>query len=209
MKPILEFINFLESFRLQNPDTSENLYSLDSSEGLIRRHNLKTYLSKMLSIKPEIMLLGEAPGYKGCRLSGIPFTSERLLKTNAFFCNEPYEIINSKPESEQSATIVWGALNQYEKMPLIWNIYPFHPHKENDLKSNRTPSEKELDDGVRILKELLTIFSIKQFIAIGRKAEIKLKENGYDCTYVRHPANGGKREFVEGLNRCLRIKIEI
>ena len=32
-----------------------------------------------MSIQPGYLLIGEASGYQGCRISGIPFTSERLI----------------------------------------------------------------------------------------------------------------------------------
>ena len=52
-----------------------------------RRENLKLYLEKMKKLNPSFLLLGEAPGYKGCRLTGIPFSSEKILATNDFFNN--------------------------------------------------------------------------------------------------------------------------
>jgi len=39
----------------------------------------------MTEIKPTKLLLGEAPGYKGCGITGIAFSSERILTENEFF----------------------------------------------------------------------------------------------------------------------------
>jgi len=36
----------------------------------------------MSKINPSILFLGEAPGYKSCRLTGVPFLSERVLDKN-------------------------------------------------------------------------------------------------------------------------------
>ena len=48
--------------------------SLDRPGGAaIRAANLKAYLGARLH--PRLMLVGEAPGYRGCRFSGIAFTS--------------------------------------------------------------------------------------------------------------------------------------
>lgn len=41
-----------------------------------RRENLKTYLGSFPEV-PEILIVGEAPGYRGCRFTGVPFTCER------------------------------------------------------------------------------------------------------------------------------------
>lgn len=198
-KIIEQFIINLSKYK----DSSEltNLYLGDSRESLIRRENLKLYLEKMSKLNPLILLLGEAPGYKGCRLTGIPFSSERVLNKNDFFRNQNFECVNeiNALESEISATIVWNELANYSDKPLIWNIFPFHPHRSNDIKTNRTPTKKELTLGKEYLKQLLVIFDIKKVIALGRKSESQISDLGLDFIYVRHPANGGKNKFLNGL----------
>ena len=51
---------------------------------------------------------------------------------------------------------------------------------------------------------LLKIFNIDNIIALGRKPESKLKGFGYHYGYIRHPANGGKNKFVNGLKEVLK-----
>ena len=75
MYSIEEFIQELANERTDKLGFSENLYSGTTRESIIRKHNLLTYLTKMKSLNPRILLLGEAPGNKGCKLTGIPFTS--------------------------------------------------------------------------------------------------------------------------------------
>jgi hypothetical protein len=114
----------------------------------------------MKIVNPKILILGEAPGYKGCRLSGVAFTSERVLSQNEFFKNEPIQFINEKDklETEISATIVWTEISKLNDQPLIWNIFPFHPHSTSDTKTNRTPTKAELEEGKSFLDDLLKIF---------------------------------------------------
>lgn len=187
-------------------DETTNLYYGNSIESEIRRENLRLYLNKMTEIKPTKLLLGEAPGYKGCGITGIAFSSERILTENEFFKNQGFRCINKHPkiESEISATIVWNELGNYPNKPLIWNIFPFHPHTKTDKRANRTPNNEELEIGTEFLIELLKIYEIEKIIALGRKPESKIKNFGYDYVYVRHPANGGKNKFVDGIKNELK-----
>ena len=48
----------------------------------------------------------------------------------------------ARPWSEPSATTVWGTLRELgvAEVTLLWNAFPWHPHKPGNLQSNRTPS---------------------------------------------------------------------
>lgn len=206
-------MNNIETFisRLSNvPKTNgtTNLYFGDSQQSKIRKNNLRVYLTKMKDINPKFLILGEAPGYKGCRLTGIAFTSEKVLFENPFFKNEPIQFINEqkKPESEISATIVWTELLKFNEKPLIWNIFPFHPHATDNIRTNRTPTQTELDEGKNFLIQLLEIFEIQKILALGRKPESQLSDIEIQSTYIRHPANGGKNQFIAGLKNEMKIK---
>ncbi|WKK67490.1 uracil-DNA glycosylase [Lutimonas zeaxanthinifaciens] len=178
-----------------------NLYRGESKSAQLRRSNLAMYLHKMERLKPTVLLLGEAPGYKGCGITGVPFTSERILAEYSIFQDQGFKIRSNilKPESEISATIVWDELERLDSIPLIWNIFPFHPHTSENKRANRTPNKAELETGKKFLLELLELFCIEKIITLGRKPESMVKELGLKHTYVRHPANGGKNKFVIGL----------
>jgi len=206
MTEIDSFIKTIKNSKNENIGTSDNLYKGNSLESQVRKWNLNLYLEKMKAVNPDVLFLGEAPGYKGCKLTGIPFTSEKMVATNDFFKDCNYKLINKpdKLESEISATIVWSELNKFINKPLIWNIFPFHPYQQNNPNSNRTPNNDELNLGQSILEELLQLFSIKKIVAVGRKPESRLNELGIEFEYIRHPANGGKNEFVTGINKILK-----
>ncbi|HQM85684.1 MAG TPA: uracil-DNA glycosylase [bacterium] len=209
MPSIPDFIDLLANCKT-DPLCVENLYSGNSLKSDVRRHNLLLYLEKMKALSPDVILVGEAPGYKGCALTGIPFTSENVLAKNEFFQGENYKFIDKvRREKESSATIVWGELAKYDNKPLIWNIFPFHPFEKDNLiekdntKSNRPPTSDELRQGFEILEKLLKLFDIKKIVAVGKKAESQIKNNKYYYAAIRHPANGGKNDFAEGLKRIL------
>lgn len=183
-----------------------NQYSYVSIENEVRRNNLLLYLKQMYKLKPQIILIGEAPGYRGCRLTGVPFTSEHLLINNMpglelFGKEAGYRLAVEKEKllKEATATIIWEILLKYDVISLAWNAFPFHPHKQGNPESNRAPLKGELLIGEKPLIQMIEMFNIKKVVAVGRKAEETLNKLNVCCHKVRHPAQGGKNEFVEGI----------
>jgi hypothetical protein len=73
MKDVINnFIEELASFK--SSSNLFNQYSYELNANSIRRNNLFLYLQKMANLKPKMLLVGEASGYRGCRLTGVPFT---------------------------------------------------------------------------------------------------------------------------------------
>ena len=106
-------------------------------------------------------------------------------------------------QSESSATIVWSELANYTSLPLIWNIFPFHPHEKNNPQSNRRPNKAELELGKAFVVDLIKMFEIQKIITLGRSAESKVSDLGIQYHYVRHPSFGGKQEFIKGFKRVM------
>lgn len=52
-----------------------NFFNRAVPENALRRHNLEIYLQEMLDRRPKVLLVGEAPGFRGMRITGVPFTN--------------------------------------------------------------------------------------------------------------------------------------
>jgi uracil-DNA glycosylase len=169
-------------------------------------------LAAHLACEPDFILCGEAPSHRGCGHSGIAFTSEcQLLDGRIPGISKMNHRLTSgaDPYFERSAKIVWDELYELgiEKRTILWNALPMHPHRLGDPQSNRTPKSAELEIGKPALRMLVEEFPSAKVVAVGRKAEGLLKSlklMGVPAEYVRHPARGGAKEFINGLERLVR-----
>lgn len=123
-----------------------------------------------------IVLVGEAPGYRGARVSGIPFTSERQLAGDG--------------PAEATATIVHRVLDELGLADdvLLWNVVPTHP---GTATWNRRPTRGEVEGGRSFA---LRLGEGRLLLAVGRVAAEAL-----GGPYLRHPSHGGATAFRRGL----------
>jgi len=180
-------------------------------ESAVRRRNLRLYLEEMEAIAPRLLLVGEAVSYRGGRLTGIAFVSESVmlcgvdLAGGGRILGADRGYVKADPSTrvstEASATMVWTTIRKLEPLPLLWNAFPFHPFHAGNPNSNRLPTAGELAIGERFVSRLLRLFPIERVVAIGNQASRTLGSLGVEHTKVRHPSQGGKRLFVEGMTR--------
>lgn len=211
-------------------------YDIASDSYKVRQENLKQYLLPRLG-KCRHIICAEAIGYQGGRFTGIAMTCERMIlgnhkKVNAqdIFLPEylPKELSllrTSNPDSsyitkrtqrelgfnEPTDTVVWGAIKEHNIDPfncLLWNIFPFHPFKQNQPLSNRTPTLDELKIGWTFAEELIKLNGECEILAVGQKASQILTSFGCQVETLRHPANGGaslyKEQFAKIINSSLK-----
>jgi uracil-DNA glycosylase len=148
----------------------------------LRCNRLAAYLHRRAGAR--YLLVGEAAGYRGARLSGLPFTSGRQ--------------VSGTGQAEATATIVQRTLEELGLTGdvLLWNIVPTHPHRPGEPRSNRRPTSDEVGVSMPFLDALRTG---RQPIAVGRLAHSVLGGR-----YVRHPSHGGSTDFRTGLLLSLR-----
>ena len=146
-----------------------------------RRRRLAVYLESRRAA--PMLLVGEAAGYRGARVSGLPFTSERQL--------------TGWGPAEATATIVHRVLAELglEESVLLWNVVPTHPHRPGVPTSNRRPTRVEVEASLPFLDALA---ASRRLVAVGRLAAAVL-----DAPYVRHPSHGGGRQFRAALVELL------
>lgn len=180
-----------------------NQYSYEDPHNEYRRNNLLRYLKALRAKNPKVLLVGEAPGYRGTRRTGVPFSSERLIMDGGILSGHElgFELppTTEKPIAEMSAGVVWRTLHAHQFYPLIWASFPFHPHFEGKPDTNRAPSKEELKIGAEFLKEIMMLFPGTEVVAIGRVAEKTLKDLGFDPHHIRHPSHGGATMFAKGI----------
>lgn len=150
----------------------------DGERAAVLRERIEAYLDARACA--SILLVGEAPGYRGTRVSGIPLTSERQLTGTG--------------PAEATATVVHSALAELGVTGdvLLWNVVPTHP---GDERSNRRPSRTQIEAGLPFVRELARG---RRVIPVGRIAQ-----EACGGTYLRHPAHGGAAEFRRGLEALL------
>jgi len=140
----------------------------------LRCERLRVHLAERA--EAETILVGEAAGYRGARLSGVAFTSERQL--------------TGAGPAEATATVVHRVLAELglEESVLLWNVVPTHPGTET---ANRRPTRAEVEASRPFLAE---VTRGRRVVAVGRLAAAVL-----EAPCVRHPSHGGARAFSEGL----------
>lgn len=188
----------------------------------IRRRQLSAYLTRRQDTA-RLMLVAEAPGYQGARFSGIAMTCERTVlghkpgvPPEAVLGDVPGRRTShpatgrNRPEQaygfcEPTASIVWRELVALglADHAVLWNVFPFHPHREGAPLTNRTPSHAEVAAHLGIMEALHAAFATARVICIGNTARDHLRPLYPDLPALRHPANGGASKFRDGLRRLV------
>src|SRR5439155_12086486 len=103
----------------------------DGERAPLLRERLARYLDECAGA--PVLLVGEAPGYRGTRVSGVPLTSERLL--------------TGAGPAEATATIVHRVLAELgiADHVLLWHVVPTHPGTE---ATNRPPPRAAIAEGL-------------------------------------------------------------
>lgn len=159
-------------------------------------------LAAHLDCDPEVILVGEAPGWRGAAVSGVAFTCEGQILSGAIPRLAPGYVrlsgYGSGPLKENTADAVWEILYEVglAEKAVLWNSIQMHPYPPGEPLSNRTPSTSEVMEGKPAMLALRAAFPKAKLVAVGKKSQGLMGRMGiaFDLA-VRHPSFGGKPEF--------------
>ncbi|EEG79068.1 uracil-DNA glycosylase [Dethiobacter alkaliphilus] len=200
-------------------------YDIGEEAPALRAAHLQHYLHLRVP-QARFILVAEALGYQGGRFSGIAMTSERILLNNhqhvqpaAVFDPQHFRRTSSKDSkhlsatqkklgfNEPTATVVWGEIRDNNISPsdvILWNIFPFHPHKAGQPLTNRTPKEAEKEEGLVYVKMLQQLCPKAEIIAIGNQSHQTLQKYGIENKKVPHPSMGGVTRFRQAFKELVQ-----
>jgi uracil-DNA glycosylase len=189
---------------------SANVFDRSDRANAVRRRNLTRYLEQLADRSATTLLVGEAPGYRGMRITGVPFTNTAILArgipefgllgtANGYELPDPLPTVAAEP----TATVMWTTLVELDFVPVMWSAFPLHPHRPGAPLSNRKPTAAETAAWTWSWQELERILPIESVVAVGNVAADALARAGRSVPRVRHPAHGGRAEFTRGLRELL------
>ena len=166
-----------------------------------RRQNLESFLEAAIRAQVRTMWIARDLGYRGGRRTGVPLTDEvHLAAAGSLLGGVSLDrATDGPPMAERTAAIIWRVLGRIGAPVILWNVFPFHPHDNDDPMSNRCHTRLEREETWPLLEALIEMVQPTRIVAIGRDADLALSELGVETSAVRHPSYGGQAEFISGM----------
>lgn len=175
----------------------------------MRRRNLRLLLISAKKLEVDTIWMGRDLGYRGGRRTGLAFTDERHLPMmeQIYPGSESTKTTRSPEIAERTASEIWAVLCLLDKPPLLWNVFPFHPHDHGVPFTNRKFTARELRCVDELNANLISWLKIRRIVSIGKDAASYAKRFGVEVACVRHPSYGGVTEFRRGIGQLHGIDV--
>lgn len=197
IEAFLEELAAFEANLVFNPWGANCQWADADGSFLTRRANLRAVLHACAVADEVDLWIGRDLGWRGGRRTGVPFVDEFSLEPYA--CSIGVASLDKATVGpsmkERTATEVHAARQRVGRKLFFWNVFPFHPHREGEVCSNRMHTRREREVGTELLRAVLALVPFRNVIGVGNDAAFALHAIGVGCMAVRHPSYGGQREF--------------
>ena len=168
----------------------------------VRKRNLVHCLEAAIEARFDTIWIARDLGYRGGRRTGVPLTDEvHLTSASTLMGGIALDRATHGPAvAERTAAVVWRVLTRVGAPVVLWNIFPLHPHEDDDPLTNRCHSRAERDATWPFLTALIAMVAPRRIVAIGRDAGLALAGIDIPVLTIRHPSYGGQTEFIAGVH---------
>jgi hypothetical protein len=155
--------------------------------------------------------MGRDLGYRGGRRTGLALTDEyHLSEMTQRYPGSNFKQATIGPAlAERTASEIWSVLRAVDLPPLLWNVFPFHPHEPGNPFTNRKFTARELQQVDTLNETLIKWLKVRRVVAIGQDAFSYASKFGVEVVAIRHPSYGGIKDFRNGMSALYDIPVEV
>lgn len=208
------FVNALSELKLDNVFNpyADTCPVHDRSDAVSARcRNLRGYLKAAAAIGVDTIWMGRDLGYRGGRRTGLALTDEyHLSEMTQRYPGSDFKQATVGPAlAERTASEIWSVLRAVELPPLLWNVFPFHPHEPGNPFTNRKFTARELQQVDLLNETLIKWLKVRRVVAIGQDAFNYASRFDVEVVAIRHPSYGGIKDFRNGMSALYDIPVDV